>query len=194
MAESAGSLEAHKSLEARDRKVEADVEETLHQNFEPTFVSPTQSSASKTPRLEIEKPDGGVVEKCLDLRSKTVLLVESDIRQVFTLMAALEPFHFNVVVAQSGQDALDKLDEQNSLDIVIMDSQLPNMNGFETIAEIRRQGRWNDLPVIAVLDSENAAEEDRCRVAGATDCLAKPIDINLLVKKMSAAIRIGQRN
>ena len=122
------------------------------------------------------------------------MLVESDIRQVFTLMAALEPFDFDVIVAQSGRDALDKLQEQKALDIVIMDSQLPNMDGSETIEEIRRQGRWNDLPVIAVLDDENAVEEDRCRVAGATDCLTKPIDINLLVQKMSAAIRTDQRN
>ena len=188
------SLETQQSTEARNHKADSKIEKAFDQDTELTSVSASQSSASKTQRLEIEKPDGGVVEKCLDLKSKTVMLVESDIRQVFTLMAALEPFDFDVIVAQSGRDALDKLQEQKALDIVIMDSQLPNMDGSETIEEIRRQGRWNDLPVIAVLDDENAVEEDRCRVAGATDCLTKPIDINLLVQKMSAAIRTDQRN
>ena len=126
--------------------------------------------------------------------NKRILLVDGDIRQVFTLMAALEPFGLDVVVAQNGPEALQKLTDQASPDLVLMDSKLTSMNGFEAIEKIREQFRWKNLPVIAVLESDDGTQQDRCREAGATDYLAKPIDINVLVNKMSAAIRNDQHH
>lgn len=161
-------------------------------------ITPTENTSSKAKvavcddaQLMLDKPDKRVVEACVDLMSKRILLVDGDIREVFTLMAALEPFGLDVVVAQDGAEALQKLSDQACPDLVLMDSQSPSMNGIEAVEKIRGQSRLKHLPVIAVLGSES--ELEGYRGAGVSDCLAKPIDINLLVNKMSTAIRNDHR-
>jgi len=141
-----------------------------------------------TVKTSIDKPNEDTLENNQGLFKKNVLLVEDDIRNVFTMMAALAPFEFNVIVAQHGEEALEKLDEGPLPDIILMDLMMPVMDGFETIVEIHRNNSWRDIPIIVLTANNQNDEEQRCKDLGVSDFMTKPINIDLLIEKMSKAL------
>ncbi len=105
-----------------------------------------------------------------------VLIVDDDFRNIFALTALLERGRLEVVAAESGPAALEALGADGAIDIVLLDIMMPVMNGYETIAAIRAQDAYADLPIIAITAKVNAGERDRCLEAGASDYIPKPVD------------------
>jgi CheY-like chemotaxis protein len=118
---------------------------------------------------------------------KRVLLVDDDIRNVFSLSAVLEERGISIVAASCATEALEKLElSKNALpfDLVITDIMMPKMNGLELIRLIRAEEVFYSLPIIAL--TAKAMREDRinCIEAGASDYLTKPIDVDRLLSMM----------
>jgi CheY-like chemotaxis protein/HAMP domain-containing protein len=105
-----------------------------------------------------------------------VLVVDDDIRNIFALSALLERSHADVVVAESGSEALTALEAEPEFDVVLMDIMMPVMDGYDTIRAIRALGQFEELPIIAVTGKVMDGERQRCIDAGANDYVPKPVD------------------
>ncbi|PRA53750.1 MULTISPECIES: response regulator [Pseudomonas] len=111
---------------------------------------------------------------------RKVLLVDDDVRNIFALTSALEHKGAIVVIGRNGHEAIDRLNEVEDIDLVLMDVMMPEMDGFEATVEIRKDPRWRKLPIIAVTAKAMKDDQERCLQAGANDYLAKPIDLDRL--------------
>ncbi|WP_226477237.1 response regulator [Pseudomonas sp. MWU16-30323] len=102
-----------------------------------------------------------------------VLLVEDNPVNQLVAKGMLGKLGCEVIVAAHGGEALKLLEEQ-SFDMVLMDCNMPVMDGYEASRQIRRSGRWPDLPIVALTANAMSEERERCRAAGMNDYLAKP--------------------
>ena len=82
----------------------------------------------------------------------------------------------NVVCAQDGKKALEELAANPTIDLVLMDIMMPEMDGYQALREIRKMGRFNSLPIIAVTAKAMPGDRERCIEAGASDYISKPVD------------------
>ncbi len=115
------------------------------------------------------------------LSDKTVLIVDDDMRNVFALSSVLEGKGVQVVVAEHGREALRILDQRADIHIVLMDIMMPEMDGYETIGQIRKHPQHRQLPVIALTAKAMKGDRQRCIDAGANDYLSKPVDTDKLL-------------
>ena len=90
---------------------------------------------------------------------KKILLVDDDIRNIFALTSALEQKGATIFVGRNGQEALDKLNQEPQIDLVLMDIMMPEMDGYEATRRIRKQKRFSKLPIIAVTAKAMAAQQ-----------------------------------
>ena len=112
---------------------------------------------------------------------RTILVVDDDMRNIFALTSALEHKGAAVQVARNGVEALRKLEEDpDGIDLVLMDIMMPEMDGFTATREIRKNPRWEKLPVIAITAKAMKEDQEKCLAAGANDYLAKPIELERL--------------
>ncbi|HEX3915243.1 MAG TPA: response regulator [Steroidobacteraceae bacterium] len=120
------------------------------------------------------------------LEGRRVLIVEDDVRNVFALSSLLEPKGIEVIIARNGREALDVLtrtarDAATRIDLVLMDIMMPEMDGLTAMREIRKNGEWKNLPIIALTAKAMADDHDRSLAAGANDYIAKPLDVERLL-------------
>jgi len=115
------------------------------------------------------------------LKNKNVLIVDDDVRNIFSLTKALEKYKMNTVTAIDGKEALKQLKENPGIDIVLMDMMMPEMDGYETIRRIRQDAVLKHLPVIAVTAKAMTGDREKCINAGASDYITKPVDVDQLV-------------
>jgi CheY-like chemotaxis protein/HAMP domain-containing protein len=111
---------------------------------------------------------------------KKALIVDDDARNSFALTAALEQHGLGVVYAENGRDGLALL-EQGGIDVVLMDVMLPEMDGYETMREIRKRREFRSLPIIALTAKAMKGDREKCIEAGASDYVSKPVDVEQLV-------------
>ena len=111
---------------------------------------------------------------------RKVLLVDDDVRNIFALTSALEHKGAIVEIGRNGREAIERLEQHDDIDLVLMDVMMPEMDGFEATRLIRQQARWRKLPIIAVTAKAMKDDQQRCLQAGANDYLAKPIDLDRL--------------
>ena len=135
----------------------------------------TETSYTAAPNLA-----GGEV-----LKDKTILIVDDDIRNIYALSAALTSKGAIVITAFNGLEALDALEKNEYIDIVLMDIMMPEMDGFEATRKIRKNSRWNNLPIIALTAKAMKGDRDEIIMAGASDYQSKPIDIQKLISLIS---------
>jgi CheY-like chemotaxis protein len=120
------------------------------------------------------------------LADKRVLIVDDDMRNIFALSTVLEEHDMRILSADNGRDAIAILQRQPDIDIVLMDIMMPEMDGMETIREIRKLPRWRDLPIIAVTAKAMKGDREKCLEAGAWDYLSKPVDVEALLAALRA--------
>ncbi|MET0944802.1 MAG: response regulator, partial [Flavobacterium sp.] len=118
------------------------------------------------------------------LPGKKVLLVDDDVRNLFALTTALERYGLDVISAESGQEAIDLLNESKDIDIVLMDIMMPEMDGYETMKRIRKDARHKDLTIIAVTAKAMKGDRQRCIESGASDYMTKPVNVEQLSSLM----------
>ena len=111
---------------------------------------------------------------------RKILLVDDDVRNIFALTSALEHKGAVVVIGRNGREAIERLNEVEDIDLVLMDVMMPEMDGYEATIEIRKNPRWRKLPIIAVTAKAMKDDQERCLQAGTNDYLAKPIDLDRL--------------
>ncbi|HZK62303.1 MAG TPA: response regulator, partial [Anaerovoracaceae bacterium] len=110
-----------------------------------------------------------------------ILLVDDDIRNIFALTSALEQRGTTIIVARNGHEALARLDEDPTINLVLMDVMMPEMDGYEATQKIRSQKRFAKLPIIAVTARAMKDDQEKCLKAGANDYLSKPVDLDKLL-------------
>jgi CheY-like chemotaxis protein len=115
------------------------------------------------------------------LGGKTVLIADDDIRNIFSLTKALEQHKMKILSAMDGKEALALAEKADTIDIILMDMMMPEMDGYETIARIRRDPRLKTVPVIAVTAKAMTGDREKCILAGASDYISKPVDIDQLI-------------
>jgi CheY-like chemotaxis protein/signal transduction histidine kinase len=119
------------------------------------------------------------------LEGRRVLLVEDDVRNVFSLVSVLEPRGIQVGIARNGKEALRALeratDDGTPFDLVLMDVMMPEMDGLTATRELRKRPGWQKLPVIVLTAKAMPDDRARCIEAGASDYIAKPLDVDRLL-------------
>jgi CheY-like chemotaxis protein len=120
-----------------------------------------------------------------------VLVVDDDVRNVFALTALLERHGLNVVPAEAGQEAIEILESERQIDVVLLDVMMPDVDGYETMRRIRSQPRFADLPIIALTAKAMKGDRERCLEAGASDYIAKPIESTHLLAMLRAHLKIS---
>ena len=107
---------------------------------------------------------------------KKALIVDDDMRNIFALATVLDSHGMVIVSADNGREAIRIVQEDPSIDIVLMDIMMPEMDGLETMQQIRRLPRGRELPMVAVTAKAMKGDRQKCIEAGAWDYLSKPVD------------------
>ncbi len=110
------------------------------------------------------------------LLEKHILIVDDDVRNIFSLTKLLESQKINVSSAGDGNEALEILKNKNDIDLILMDMMMPNKDGYETIMEIRNDDELKKIPIIAVTAKAMLGDREKCIKIGANDYVTKPVD------------------
>jgi HAMP domain-containing protein/signal transduction histidine kinase/DNA-binding response OmpR family regulator len=119
-----------------------------------------------------------------DLLRRTVLLVDDDTRNIFALSSVLERRGMEVLTATTGSEALAVLKSRSDVAIVLMDIMMPGMDGYETIHTIRAMTEFRRLPILALTAKAMKGDREKCLEAGASDYLAKPVNVEQLLSAL----------
>ncbi len=118
------------------------------------------------------------------LLGKKVLVVDDDVRNIFALSSVLERRGMSVLTAGTGRQAINTLESESDLAIVLMDIMMPEMDGYETMQVIRQNPSFRRLPIIALTAKAMKGDREKCLEAGASDYLAKPVDTEQLLSAL----------
>ncbi|OGU18307.1 MAG: regulator [Geobacteraceae bacterium GWC2_53_11] len=114
------------------------------------------------------------------LDGKKVLIVDDDMRNIFSLSSALSEKNITIYEAENGREALKQLDNFPDIDLVLMDIMMPEMDGYEAMRCIRKDLRFETLPIIALTAKAMKGDREECLKAGASDYIPKPVDMDKL--------------
>jgi CheY-like chemotaxis protein/signal transduction histidine kinase/HAMP domain-containing protein len=118
------------------------------------------------------------------LAGHKVLIVDDDLRNIFALTTVLERENMVVSFAENGKDGIDLLEQDPSIEIVLMDIMMPEMDGYDTMRAIRTIDRFKSLPIITLTAKAMKGDRDKCLAAGASDYITKPVNVAQLVSLM----------
>jgi len=118
------------------------------------------------------------------LRNRKIMIVDDDIRNIYSLTNALEEHGLICVTAENGKDALERLAETQNVDLILMDVMMPEMDGYEATTEIRKQEAYRKLPIIALTAKAMKGDKEKCLAAGMSDYVSKPVNIEQLLALM----------
>jgi HAMP domain-containing protein/signal transduction histidine kinase/DNA-binding response OmpR family regulator len=123
------------------------------------------------------------------LSGRTAVVIDDDIRNIFSLASALEEYGIALRYAESGRAGLELLDSLPEVDMVLVDIMMPDMDGYETMREIRARSRFASLPVVAVTAKAMKGDRQKCIQAGASDYVSKPVDLDQLISVLRVAVQ-----
>jgi CheY-like chemotaxis protein/signal transduction histidine kinase len=126
---------------------------------------------------EVHAAEGG-------LAGRRVLIVDDDLRNIFALSSVLERQQMKVSFAENGRDGIEVLERDPSIEIVLMDIMMPEMDGYDTMRAIRSIPRFKSLPIITLTAKAMKGDRDKCIDAGASDYITKPVDVAQLLSLM----------
>jgi CheY-like chemotaxis protein len=115
------------------------------------------------------------------LRGRRVLVVDDDARNIFALTTILENQEMEVVSATNGRQAIEIIERTPNLSVVLMDIMMPDMDGYETMREIRKDPRFRTLPILALTAKAMKGDREKCLQAGASDYISKPVNTDQLL-------------
>jgi CheY-like chemotaxis protein len=115
------------------------------------------------------------------LAGKKVLIVDDDIRNIFAMTSLLEPFGMQIHSAETGRSAIETLQDNQDIDVVLMDIMMPDMDGYDTMRAIRKLSKFRQLPIIALTAKAMKGDREKCIEAGASDYISKPVDTEQLL-------------
>jgi len=115
------------------------------------------------------------------LRGRKALVVDDDARNIFALTTILENHEMDVLSATNGRQAIEIIKNEPDLSVVLMDIMMPEMDGYETLREIRKIPEFRALPILALTAKAMKGDREKCLEAGASDYIAKPVNTDQLV-------------
>ncbi|HSW17555.1 MAG TPA: HAMP domain-containing protein, partial [Ramlibacter sp.] len=118
------------------------------------------------------------------LRGRQVLVVDDDARNIFALTSVLENHEVDVLSATNGRQAIEIIQRTPELAMVLMDIMMPEMDGYETMREIRKDPAFRMLPILALTAKAMKGDREKCLDAGASDYISKPVNTNQLLSLM----------
>ncbi len=120
------------------------------------------------------------------LAGRRILIVDDDIRNIFSMTSVLEQHRMNVLFAENGRDGIELLKANPDVDVALVDVMMPEMDGYEVMREIRGIEAFQRLPVIAVTAKAMQGDREKCLEAGASDYIAKPVEVDRLLATLRA--------
>lgn len=111
---------------------------------------------------------------------KYILIIDDDARNIFALSLVLRSKGYQVISAGNAAAGIDMLRQNKSIDIMLLDMMMPDMDGYQALAIIRNDEELKDFPVVAVTAQAMHGDREKCLQAGATDYISKPIDTDRL--------------
>jgi CheY-like chemotaxis protein len=123
------------------------------------------------------------------LSGRKIVVIDDDIRNIFSLTSALEEHGVELHYAESGRSGIELLQRMPDVDVVLVDIMMPGMDGYETIQEIRGMPMLAALPIIAITAKAMKGDRQKCIEAGASDYIAKPVDIDQLVSVLRVCLQ-----
>ena len=120
------------------------------------------------------------------LAGKKALVVDDDIRNIFALTALLERQRMEVVSVDSGQEALDLLQQTDDVDVALVDVMMPGMDGYVTMSKMRALESFAGKPIIALTAKAMKGDREKCIEAGASDYIAKPVNNSQLLSMLES--------
>jgi CheY-like chemotaxis protein len=128
------------------------------------------------------------------LSHRRILIVDDDIRNTFALVSYLETLDMNIYTAENGFDALDILQKNDQIEMVLMDIMMPVMDGYETMRKMKENQVTADIPIIAVTAKAMKGDLEKCLEAGASDYISKPVNLAALLEKMERLISVSKNS
>jgi CheY-like chemotaxis protein len=151
------------------------------------------NEAGRKPRKRRKSSDRRTASRPMpELAGAKVLIVDDDIRNIFSLTSVLESHDVEVLHAERGKDGILILEQTPGVDVALIDIMMPEMDGYETMKQIRQREELADLPLIAVTAKAMKGDRQKCLDAGASDYIAKPVDIELLLALVRVWVARGR--
>ncbi len=145
-------------------------------------AAPSAAPAAKNARIEAPQPPA----------TARLLLVEDNLVNQKVVLAILRKKGYHIDVANDGREALEKL-EATRYDLVLMDVQMPVLDGLEATRLIRREARWDRLPIIAMTAHAMNGDRERCLQSGMTGYISKPVQPAHLIATVERQLAAGDR-
>jgi PAS domain S-box-containing protein len=136
---------------------------------------------------EIAEFEAALQELDPDIKNLKVLVVEDIVLNQLLMKTLLDDFGFERDIAENGNIAVEMM-KQKDYDIVLMDLQMPEMNGFEATEYIRDVLK-SDIPIIALTADVTTADLEKCKLVGMNDYIAKPVDERILYSKIASLVK-----
>ena len=149
------------------------------------FLHRNPDSLGENARNELES----LRESQPALADRKVLIVDDDMRNIFALATVLDEQGMIVISAENGREAIQHVLQDPSIDVVLMDIMMPEMDGITTIQEIRKIPERHELPIIAVTAKAMKGDREKCIAAGAWDYLSKPVNTQDLLAALRAWLK-----
>jgi len=121
---------------------------------------------------------------------KKVLIIDDDNRNIFALKAVLRSRGYDCQATTSAQDGIEQLKSEKGIAVVLMDMMMPDMDGYEAIANIKSDKTIHQIPILAVTAQAMQGDREKCLAAGADAYISKPIDVDLLVRLLDEHINV----
>ena len=144
----------------------------------------SESAIAQAPKQKPRKKDSAPAaanRSAPELEGAKILIVDDDIRNIYSLTSVLESYDVEVLHAERGKEGIAILEEVPGIDVALIDIMMPEMDGYETMQQIRQRPDLAELPLIAVTAKAMKGDRQKCLDAGASDYIAKPVDIDLLL-------------
>lgn len=119
------------------------------------------------------------------MATKRVLIIDDDPRNIFALKATLKSKSFDCVACTSAREAIELLQTDAVIDVVLIDMMMPEMDGYEAIPRIKNLADRADTPIFAVTAQAMVGDREKCLRAGATNYISKPIDVDRMLLLLS---------
>jgi CheY-like chemotaxis protein len=110
--------------------------------------------------------------------------VDDDARNIFALSSVLERRGMRVLTATTGKEAISILQSTPEVAVALMDIMMPEMDGYQTMQQIRKNDTLRRLPIIALTAKAMKGDREKCLAAGASDYLAKPVNTEQLLSAL----------
>lgn len=119
-----------------------------------------------------------------DFSGKKILIIDNDARNIYALVNVLKSQNMRLICSKNGREGIERLVGDPGVDMVLMDTMMPEMDGLEAIRLIRSMPKFRHLPIISVTAKAMKGDREECLKAGASDYITKPIEVEKLLSLM----------